>query len=242
MPDIAMIAALEREVRPLVKDWRTAAREYGGRQYRFFEQEDCVVVCAGIGSEAARRATEAAIALYKPRTVWSVGFAGALEERWRVGELLQARCVIDARDGSRVDVEDGTGGVLVSFSSVAGDEQKSKLAKAYGAQAVDMEAASVAKAAQAHGLAFSAAKVISDEVGFPMPSMERFTGKDGEFRTASFALYGALRPWLWGTMIRLAQSSTKAARALCEHLHKSVNRTRTDELSIPHAAMKDIVR
>ena len=97
-------------------------------------------------------------------------------------------------------------------------------------------------AAQAHGLAFSAVKVISDEVGFPMPSMERFTGKDGEFRTASFAWYGALRPWLWGTMIRLAQSSTKAARALCEHLHKSVNRTRTDELSIPHAAMKDIVR
>jgi nucleoside phosphorylase len=241
MPEIAMIAALEREVWALVKDWRTSVREFGGRQYRFFEQEDRVVVCGGIGSEAARRATEAAIALYQPRTVWSVGFAGALEERWRVGELLEARCVIDASDGSRVDAARGAG-VLVSFSSIAGEEQKSKLAKAYGAQAVDMEAASVAKGAQAHGLAFAAVKVISDEAGFPMPPMERFTGKDGKFRTMSFALYGALRPWLWGTMIRLARNSAKAARALCEHLNKSAHRTCMDDLSIPHAAVKGSIR
>jgi nucleoside phosphorylase len=132
MPEIAMIAALEREVWPLVKDWKPLDREYDSRQYRFFEQEDCVVVCGGIGSEAARRATEAVIALYGPRTVWSVGFAGALEERWRVGELLRARRVIDARDGSRVDTENGAGGVLVSFSSVATEEQKSKRARGGG--------------------------------------------------------------------------------------------------------------
>jgi adenosylhomocysteine nucleosidase len=242
MPEIAMIAALEREVWPLVKDWKPLDREYDSRQYRFFEHEDCVVVCGGVGSEAARRATEAVIALYGPRTVWSVGFAGALEERWRVGELLEARCVIDARDGSRLDTENGTGGVLVSFSSVATEEQKSKLAKAYGAQAVDMEAAAVAKGAQAHGLPFAAVKVISDEVGFRMPPMERFIGKDGKFRTASFTLYAALRPWLWGSMIRLARNSARAARVLCEHLNHSVYRTRTDELSTPHPAIKDVIR
>ena len=241
MPEIAMIAALEREVWPLVKDWQTSDREYDSRQYRFFEQQDCVVACGGIGSEAARRATEAVIALYKPRAVWSVGFAGALEERGRVGELLEARCVVDARDGSRVDTGNGAG-VLVSFSSIAGGEQKSKLAKAYGAQAVDMEAASVAKGAQDHGLPFAAVKVISDEIGFRIPPMERFIGKDGKFRTASFTLYAALRPWLWGSMIRLARNSAKAARVLCEHLNKSVYRTRMDELSIPHAAMKDSIR
>lgn len=241
MPEIAMIAALKREVWPLVKDWRTSDREYSGKHYRFFENENCIVVCGGIGSEAARRATEAVIALYKPHTVWSVGFAGALDQCMRVGELLEARCVVDASDGSRVDVANGAG-VLVSFSSVAGEKQKSRLAKAYGAQAVDMEAASVAKGAQAHGLTFAAVKVISDEAGFPMPSMERFTGKDGKFRSASFALYGVLRPWLWGTMMQLARNSAKAARALCEHLNKSVSRKRVDEPSISRAAMKDSIR
>lgn len=219
MPDIAMVAALEREVWPLVKDWRVAEREFDHRRYRFFERENCVVVCGGIGSEAARRATEAVIALYKPGAVWSVGFAGALEERLRVGELLAVRNVIDARDGSRVDTGSGNGS-LVSFSSVASEEQKSKLGKAYGVQAVDMEAASVAKGAQAHGVAFAAVKVISDEVGFPMPPMDRFAGRDGTFRTASFVLYGALRPWMWGTVMRLARNSARAARLLGAHLER----------------------
>jgi adenosylhomocysteine nucleosidase len=221
MPDIAMVAALEREVWPLVKGWRATERESDHRWYRFFERENCVVVCGGIGSEAARRATEAVIALYKPSAVWSVGFAGALEKELRVGRLLEVRTVIDARDGSRVDTGSGNG-VLVSFSSVASEEQKAKLAKAYGAQAVDMEAASVAKGAQAHALAFAALKVISDEVRFSMPPMERFTGKDGTFRTASFVLYGALRPWMWGTVMRLARNSGRAARVLGEHLDRIV--------------------
>jgi adenosylhomocysteine nucleosidase len=231
MPEIAMVAALEREVGPLVKDWPSADREYAGRKFRFFENENCVVVCGGIGAEAARRAAEAVIALYEPRKVWSVGFAGALEKQLRVGELVHARQVVDAQDGSRVDTGSG-GGVLVSFSSVAGEEQKAKLAKAYGAQAVDIEATSVAKSAQAHGLTFAVVKVISDELGFPMPPMEKFTAADGSFRTGHFVLYAAKRPWVWGAVIRLARNSEKAARALCADLQERVLITRGEGLSV----------
>ncbi|HZE26781.1 MAG TPA: hypothetical protein VE083_05315 [Terriglobales bacterium] len=237
MPDIAMVAALEREVWPLVKGWRTSDREYSGRQFRFFENENCVLVCGGVGSEAARRATEAVITLYQPAAVWSVGFAGALEDRLRVGELLDLRYVVDVGDGSKVDTGSGSG-VLVSFQSVAGEEQKSRLAKAYGAEAVDMEAASVAKGAQAHGLPFGAVKVISDEAGFPMPAIEPFMGRDGGFRTASFGLYAAMRPWLWGTVIRLARNSAKASRALCEHLKGSHNASGERVLRVPQAPEK----
>jgi len=231
MPEIAMVAALEREVGPLVKDWHSTDREYAGREFRFFENDKCVVVCGGIGTEASRRAAEAVIALYQPRAVWSVGFAGALEKQLRVGELVHARQVVDARDGSRVDTGSGSG-VLVSFSSVAGEEQKAKLAKAYGAQAVDMEAASVAKSAQAHGLVFAVAKVISDEVGFPMPPMEQFTAADGSFRTGKFVLYAAERPWVWGTVMRLARNSEKAALALCADLKERMLITGGEGLSV----------
>ena len=168
MPEIAIIAALEREIWPLVRHWRASEREYSGRHFRFFESEKRVAVCGGMGPRAARRATEAIISLYRPSLVQSVGFAGALDHSLRVGDVFEPRLVIDAGDGSRSDTGSGSG-ILVSFTSVAGQEQKARLATAYQAQAVDMEAAAVAKGAQAHGVRFAAIKVISDEAGFRMP-------------------------------------------------------------------------
>jgi adenosylhomocysteine nucleosidase len=220
MPEVAIVAALEREIWPLVRRWRASDREYSGRRFRFFESEHYVAVCGGVGPEAARRAAEAVVSLYRPSLVQSVGFAGALDNTLQVGHVLEVRHVIDASDGSSTDTGSGSG-VLVSFSSVAGQKQKAKLAKAYRAQAVDMEAAAVARSAEAHGLRFAAIKVISDEAGFPMPPMARFVHADGSFQAGSFAMYTALRPWLWGTVFRLARNSAKASQLLCEYLNKN---------------------
>lgn len=213
MPEVAIVAALEREVAPLVRNWRVREQEYSGKKFRFFEFKDAVVVCGGMGFDAARRATEAIIALHHPSLVLSVGFAGALDERLRAGDLLEPRFVVDSRDGTRTDTGSGSG-VLVSFPAVADAEQKAKLGKSYGAQAVDMEAAAVAKGAEARGLRFAAIKAISDEIGFALPPMDRFIAADGGFRAGKFALYAAARPLLWPDILRLAQNSAKAARAL----------------------------
>jgi adenosylhomocysteine nucleosidase len=213
MPEVAVVAALKREVAPLVRYWTVADQEYGGRKFRFFESGNAVVVCGGMGFEAARRATEAIIALYRPSVVLSAGFAGALDETLRVGNWFQPRYVVDTRDGSRTDTGSGSG-VLVSSPAVAGAEQKAKLAQSYGAQAVDMEAAAVAKGAAARGLRFAAVKAISDEVGFAMPPMDRFIAADGSFRARSFAFYAASRPFIWPDVLRLARNSAKAARSL----------------------------
>jgi hypothetical protein len=70
-------------------------------------------------------------------------------------------------------------------------------------------------------LRFVAIKVISDESSFLMPPMERFIRSDGTFRSGSFALYAALRPWLWGPVLRLARNSAKASYRLCEFLSKN---------------------
>jgi adenosylhomocysteine nucleosidase len=221
MPEIAIVAAMEREIHGLVRKWRVAEREFSGRRFRFFESADCVAVCSGVGPDGARRATEAIISLYKPGLVQSVGFAGALDKTLSVGQVLEIRQVVDARDGSRANT--GLGSVvLVSFPSVAGPDQKAKLAAAYQAQAVDMEAASVAKGAEAHGLRFAAIKVISDEAGFPMPSTESFVAKDGEFQAGRFALHAAVRPWMWGTVLRLARNSKLASNRLSAYLEQNL--------------------
>jgi adenosylhomocysteine nucleosidase len=213
MPEVAVVAALEREVAPLVRGWRISEQEHSGRKFRFFHSGNAVLVCGGMGFDAARRATEAIIALNRPLLILSVGFAGALDASLRVGDLLQPRYVVDSRDGTRTDTGSGSG-VLVSFPAVADATQKAKLAKSYGAQAVDMEAAAVAKGAEARGLRFAAVKAISDEFGFAMPPMARFIAADGSFRAGSFTLYAAGRPFLWPNVLRLAQNSAKAAQAL----------------------------
>jgi adenosylhomocysteine nucleosidase len=214
---VAIVAGLEREVRSLIKQWRPIERDYDGRKYKFFENERAVLVCSGIGPEAARRATEAIINLYAPVLVHSAGFAGALDSTLKVGTVLTPICVIDAKDGSRIEAGVGHW-VLVSVDRPASVKQKAKLAEAYWAHAVDMEAASVARAAQAHDITFVGLKAISDEADFEMPPMERFVARDGQFRTAAFAAHVAVRPWLWLRVIQLARNSSKAADALCEWL------------------------
>ena len=52
----------------------------------------------------------------------------------------------------------GGEGTLITFTEVATAAQKTNLAQAYAAQAVDMEASAVAAAAHAHNLTFSATK------------------------------------------------------------------------------------
>jgi adenosylhomocysteine nucleosidase len=216
---VAIVAAIEREVWPLVKDWRVVEREYQGRRFKFFENDHAVLVCGGIGAEAARRAGEAAIVLYDPILVLSVGFAGALDPDLRAGAVIRPRTVVDTGDGSRVECGDGDG-VLVSFAAIAGADQKARLARAYGAQAVDMEAAAVARAAQAHGIGFSAVKAISDEAGLVMPPLQEFIGDDGQLRTARLIVFATVRPWLWRKMVQLARNTSRAAKALCAALDR----------------------
>jgi len=220
---IAIIAAMEREVAPLVRRWKVRTLEHGGRQYRLFDNGNAVLICGGIGAEAARRATESVIQEVRPVRVLSVGFAGALDATLKVADVFEPRTVINAADGARAETGRGQG-TLVSYAAVADREQKQRLRTAYGAAAVDMEAAAVAHGAQARGVEFAALKAISDAADFAMPEMERFVSGDGQFRSAKFALYVAVRPWLWRSTIALARNSARASPALCAAIEAYLKR------------------
>jgi adenosylhomocysteine nucleosidase len=216
---VGIVAALRREVWPIIRHWSVEPREYDGRSYRFFANERAVLVCGGIGAESARRATEALIQLYDPSAVFSAGFAGALEPSLKAGTVVQIRRVIDAKDGSKADAPTGDY-VLVSCDSVASVEQKRKLAQAYSAQLVDMEAAAVARAALTHAIPSGAVKAVSDEFEFELPPVHRFVTAEGRLRTVSFAVFALVRPWLWFRILRLARNSARASAALCGWLDR----------------------
>jgi adenosylhomocysteine nucleosidase len=235
---IAIVAALEREVSAMTRHCTRVEKEHQGRKFIFLEHDDLVIVCGGIGLEAARRAAEAVIALYRPSQLKSVGFAGALDTRLHVGDVFTPAVVVDARDGSRFQLEDGKG-ALVTFMAVAGAAQKANLAHAYGATAADMEAAAVAAAARARGIQFGVIKVISDELHFELPQMERFIDSQGQFKEAAFVLFAVLRPWLWPRVAALAVNSRKAAKMLDAHLQVFLRQTRAVEANAAQLSSKD---
>jgi|SRR5579884_2590884 nucleoside phosphorylase len=229
MSKIAIIAALERELWPLIHGWPKARFTHEGREFTCYESAYAVAVCGGIGYEYGSRAAEAAIARYLPGILISAGIAGALVPELRVGDTVFPAVVIDTQDGSRHEtaIKDAALGnsplsrtVLASTPVIAGSTQKRQLAKSYGAQVVDMEGAAVARAAQRHSLPFIAVKSISDEVDFELAEMNRFL-RGGRIRTVSVITYAALRPWLWLKLLRLARNTRIASQNLCAWLRES---------------------
>jgi adenosylhomocysteine nucleosidase len=227
---IAIVAALEREIHPLVKNWFSVVVSHEGREFIFYEAEYAIAVAGGIGAQAARRAAEAVIVKYSPHLIISAGVAGALVPDLKAGDMIFPAVVIDTQDGSRHEtrIQNSPMGqsalgrtVLATYPDIASVVQKQQLAKSYGAHSVDMEAAAVARAAEKYSLPFIAIKAISDEVGFEIPEMARFV-RDGRFQTRNFVLHIVFRPWLWVPVIRLARNTQLASENLCAWLRESV--------------------
>ena len=215
---IAVIAALPRELRAVVGR-RKADAAMAARGIYLYRMERATLVAAGMGSGRVSLAVEAALADGGVDEVISVGLAGGCSEEALPGTVLEAGMVVDSRTGERFRTVLGADGpVLVSTEAIASVGEKARLAAAYGAALVDMEAATVARLAAAHGLRFRAIKGVSDGHDFELASLGRFTGKHGSFRTGAFALHTALRPRTWGAAGKLGRNSNRALAALAERL------------------------
>ena len=220
---VAIIAALPREIRGLVG--RTVPdpllRAHGIHLYRM---GTAIAVAAGMGSLRASVAVEAALATGSIATVLSAGLAGSCSAELRAGDVAEALTVVDSRTGERFsDIATRSGVVLATTGSIASVREKARLAEAYGAAMVDMEAATVARLAQAHGLGFRAVKGISDAHNFELASLSRFEGTHGQFRTAAFALHTALRPHHWRPAAKLGRESNRALSALHMRLAQMID-------------------
>ena len=210
----AMIAALPREVRALVKGWER--QQFAGGVV-VYTNGDAVVACAGMGASRVALAVQAAMDVLPVTDLISVGLAGACDAKLRVGEIVRAGVVVDARTGERFE-DAQFKQVLVSTDAIASVKEKARLHASYSAAAVDMEAASVARLAQSHVLGFHAIKAISDEAEFEVEGLARFSTAEGQFRETAFALHAALRPAMWSKVIALGRNSSKAVDALTEAL------------------------
>lgn len=215
MPKIGIIAAMRREIWPLVRTWKRRELPHAGRSFELYESDLAYAIVAGIGAEPAQLATEALLQEFGLEVLISAGFAGALVEGMRIGGPFSAKEVVDAATGEIFPTLLPAGaGALVTVGGVVREQQKRELAARFGAKAVDMEAAVVARIAQKHGIGFLAVKAITETLEFPMPPVERFVDRNGYFQTARFVGHTAVRPWIWANVARLAAGNRRAARTV----------------------------
>ena len=224
MSRIAIIAALPREISQVTLGWNRRTIVSGAQKFSIAWSDEAIAIAGGMGAPNAVRAldlvltSEVARELGPIRDVVSVGFAGALTAQSHVGKVLRPSTIVDIRTGEHFTATDGDGSVCVTTPVIAGVDEKARLAAGYGAQVVDMEAASLARLCAAKELPFHAFKSVSDAYDFGLPALGRFATPDGDFLTTAFALHLALRPALWRPAIELGRGARIAQVTLAAAL------------------------
>jgi adenosylhomocysteine nucleosidase len=206
---IGIVAALRRELAPLVRGWEKHDNLWFGR----IGSREAVAACAGMGAAAATRACERLLAANHLESIVSIGYAGSLSCGLRPPQACAICQVIDAGTGERFSASP-EGQRLITLDRVAGPEEKRRLAEQHQVVLVDMEAAAVARFAREHRLRFLCFKAVSDGPNEKLPDFNRFTGPDGQLRMISLALWSATHPRYWGAFWRLGRNSRRAAAEL----------------------------
>jgi adenosylhomocysteine nucleosidase len=220
-PRRVYLAALKREVAPFTSklpNVTTPLRE----GVHLWVNDEVVIGYAGMGAARAAMAFEAALALGPVSAITSFGWAGACVAGIEAGCVVRPSTIIDARTGERFFTECGDGSVAVTLEKFANGAEKARLHSTYNASCVEMEAATVARLAAAHRIPFSAIKSISDALEFELPGIERFHSSDGQFREAAFGFYVAVRPWLWGPVMKMARNSKLAVDNHCAEIEREI--------------------
>ena len=219
MTRTAIIAAMPGELKPLVRNWPHSSRSGIEFWAQRTEEEEWIAACSGAGQPAATRAFAAIEEGGPIDLVFSIGWAGALRAEIAPGTAHNAAGVIDVRTGERFRCDAGAGDLWLATSpAVVNAQEKRRLASAYNAALVDMEAAAIARLAAMRGIPFYAIKGVSDALTDRLPDFNRFLTPAGQFHLARFTLFATFRPWYWPALLRMRENSKRASQSIAESL------------------------
>ena len=182
--------------------------------------DQAILVANGAGRVPASAAAREILSTNRVRAVISTGFAGALDPSFLAGDVFIAKSVRGQNGDFATEAPAGTygdvrrGALLTVDHIVQSAAAKHELWR-LDAQAVDMEAASVAAVAEEHGVPFFCIRAISDVAAEDLPvDFNRALRADG-----SISVWSVLGQALRGrgrcaSLMRLRHNSAVAARSL----------------------------
>jgi nucleoside phosphorylase len=154
----------------------------------------------------------------------SAGFAGALNERLKVGDLLLAKNFstvystenLSSLSGLPIHIAD----LLTVPALINSGEDRNKLALTSGAVAVDMETEFIARACAAHGVPLLSLRVISDTPKelFPAPSHVLFDIERQQTQMLKLATYFFAHPHRVPRLVQFARRIARAREVLADAL------------------------
>jgi adenosylhomocysteine nucleosidase len=222
--EVVVLAAMTRELRPLVRALRMRSELVGGLPA--WRASGVVAAAVGIGPQRAGAGATQVLDEIRARRVLVVGVAGALDPALRVGDVVRPEAVVDVRTARVLVVPPSNaarsralrGGVLVTVDRVflGGDGQPfgaSGPPLPDGATAVDMETAAIAAVAEARGVGWDALRAISDVAGTLTPDVAALLSPDGRVRLGAVLRLVLRRPEVARRLFRLGVDTNRALKA-----------------------------
>ncbi len=186
-------------------------------------REVCVLH-TGVGEKTARARLAHFLHERTPRLLISSGFAGALSEDWKVGEMIRAENYSTSPE--ELGLPKHRAGRLATASSVI-DAPNERLTWAQtGVDAVDMETEFIAQACLAAGVPMLSLRVISDTPAHPFPAPPHILFDVEQQRTPFLPLftYLLLRPASIPRFVSFARAINSARASLAEGLAAVIQR------------------
>jgi adenosylhomocysteine nucleosidase len=183
-----------------------------------------LVLETGIGAERARRAVAWLLDNFTPKLLIAAGFAGALSDTLRVGDVMVASEVVEPEDVTwRVALPAELadlicGRLYTSPELLSTAAAKRVLFEQTGALAADMESGLIAEACVARRVACAAVRSVSDgsDEGLSAELVRLIDGGNVSLWRVLQAIMR--RPRLIGELWRLQRSTRTAARNLADAL------------------------
>ena len=127
------------------------------------DNRDVTILHTGVGAKACNEKLEVLLHKTRPSLVISSGFAGAVSEQLRVGDLILAQNFSDPRllaDAGRIlsDRKPRTVKLFTSTSIIDSIAERNEIAREAGAAAVDMETGAIGGVCQVHGVPLLSSK------------------------------------------------------------------------------------
>jgi len=184
---------------------------------------DVAIVHTGVGARNCNERLEILLHKTRPRLVISSGFAGAVTEKLRVGDLVLAQNFSDAQllaSAERIlrDRQPRLVKLFTSTSIVDSIAERNEIARAADAAAVDMETGAIVAVCHAHGVPLISLRAVSDTASqpFPAPPSVLFDSERQQTNYGRLLAYLLRHPGSIRPLFRFARQIARVRAALTE--------------------------
>jgi len=224
---IAVTFALPAESSDFLRHLRNQSRtdRSGIRTIRSTIEDRAVEVFhTGVGEKVCRQRVAEFLQDQQFDLLISTGFAGALSDELKVGDLLLAKnfSTIDLNErgssfsSSPIRIAD----LLTVRALIDSNDERNKIARTSGAAAVDMETEFIARACAEHGIPLLSLRVITDTPSepFPAPPNVLFDIEQQQTRFLTVATFFIARPNRVPQLIQFARRIARVRKILASAL------------------------